>query len=327
MHKDKRSVINQREIGQDTASFGQALRRALRQDPDVILIGEMRDEETVRTAISAAETGHLVLSTLHTIDVMESIYRILDFFPPALERQARSMLAGALKGIVSQRLVQSKDGRSRVPAVEVLVGTSRIADCIARPEETEKIHDALAEGGYYGMQTFDQSLLQLVVDDVVSVEEAMFHATSKQNFALLLEASSVSIDKDMRRRASGSMTSIQDDIEYDERRHQVQPTAAPFAQPAASPGQAPGILAMPPGAPGVMPGMAPGAGQMPGGQVPAASWAPPASQSQGPAQQQWIDPATGAVFQPGQSAMPQLGAQPMVDQYGNPQQQGGRGAA
>lgn len=215
VHADKRSVINQREIGLDTGSFSGALRRALRQDPDVILIGEMRDEETVRAALSAAETGHLVLSTLHTIDVMEAIYRILDFFPPQLERQARSMLAGALKGIVSQRLVRTRDGNARVPAVEVLVGTSRVADCIARSDETEHIHDAISEGSYYGMQTFDQSLLQLVKDGAVTVEEAMYNATSKQNFALLLEANAIPIDRDLRRRSSGSMISIQDEIDYD----------------------------------------------------------------------------------------------------------------
>ena len=124
VHRDKRSLINQREIGVDTGSFSGALRRALRQDPDVILIGEMRDEETVRAALSAAETGHLVFSTLHTIDVMETIYRVLDFFPAALERQARSMLAGTLRGIVSQRLIKTADGRSRVPAIEVMAVAS-----------------------------------------------------------------------------------------------------------------------------------------------------------------------------------------------------------
>jgi twitching motility protein PilT len=269
-HRDKKSLIQQREIGLDTGSFSSALRRALRQDPDVILIGEMRDEETVRTALSAAETGHLVLSTLHTIDVMESIYRILDFFPPQLERQARSMLAGSLKGIVSQRLVRTGDGRSRVPAVEVLVGTSRISDCIARPEDTEHIHDALAEGGYYGMQTFDQSLLQLVVEGVVTIEEAMFHATSKQNFALLLEAHSVKIDRDLRRRASGSMTSVQDDEYYDELRRDAlaQTTAGQLGGVPAGPGAGPGAGAGGPAGGPQMPGAAPAmpaAPGMPGG--------------------------------------------------------------
>ncbi|MCW2961679.1 MAG: type pilus twitching motility protein PilT, partial [Thermoleophilia bacterium] len=186
VHRDKRSLINQREIGTDTGSFSGALRRALRQDPDVILIGEMRDEETVRAALSAAETGHLVFSTLHTIDVMETIYRVLDFFPAELERQARAMLAGTLKGIISQRLVKTVDGRSRVPAIEVMVGTSRIADAIENADDTGTIGEAIAEGGYYGMQSFDQSLLQLVMDKAINIDEAMYHASSKQNFALLL---------------------------------------------------------------------------------------------------------------------------------------------
>lgn len=242
VHHDRQSLINQREVGLDTGSFGGALRRALRQDPDVILIGEMRDEETVRTALSAAETGHLVLSTLHTIDVMESIYRILDFFPAALERQARNMLAGTLKGIVSQRLVRTGDGRSRVPAIEVLVGTSRIADCIARASETENIPDAIAEGAYYGMQTFDQSLLQLVRDGAVTVEEAMFHATSKQNFALMLEAHSVTINRDLRKMASGSMNSVQDDLVLQQVR-----TKAPLPPPGGGP--APVASPAPSGAP------------------------------------------------------------------------------
>ncbi len=232
VHTDKKSMINQREIGLDTGSFSGAMRRALRQDPDVILIGEMRDEETVRTALSAAETGHLVLSTLHTIDVMESIYRILDFFPPQLERQARSMLAGALKGVVSQRLVRTRDGQSRIPAVEVLVGTSRIADCITRADETENIHDAIAEGAYYGMQTFDQSLLQLVKSNAVTVEEAMYHASSKQNFSLLLEANSIPLDRELRRRSSGSLMSIQDEIDYDEARRRSYVTGADGASQA-----------------------------------------------------------------------------------------------
>jgi twitching motility protein PilT len=215
VHRDKRSLINQREIGTDTGSFGGALRRALRQDPDVILIGEMRDEETVRAALSAAETGHLVFSTLHTIDVMETVYRVLDFFPAELERQARSMLAGTLKGIISQRLVKTDDGRSRVPAVEVMVGTSRIADAIENPDETGTIIDAIAEGAYYGMQSFDQALLQLVLDGAISIEEAMFHATSKQNFALLLEANNVRIDRGLRRAAAGSQQAAQDELGFD----------------------------------------------------------------------------------------------------------------
>jgi twitching motility protein PilT len=242
VHRDKRSLINQREIGVDTGSFAGALRRALRQDPDVILIGEMRDEETVRAALSAAETGHLVFSTLHTIDVLETIYRVLDFFPAELERQARSMLSGTLRGIISQRLIRTADGRSRVPAIEVMVGTSRIADAIDNPDDTGTIHDAIAEGAYYGMQSFDQSLLQLVLDQAVTIEEAMLHASSKQNFALLLEANNVRIDKDLRRAAAGSQTAANDELSHDALRHgrgavpvplPPAPTA-PAAHPAAA---------------------------------------------------------------------------------------------
>ncbi len=235
VHRDKRSLINQREIGVDTGSFSGALRRALRQDPDVILIGEMRDEETVRAALSAAETGHLVFSTLHTIDVMETIYRVLDFFPAALERQARSMLAGTLRGIVSQRLIKTADGRSRVPAIEVMVGTSRIADAIENPDETGTIHDAIAEGAYYGMQSFDQSLLQLVLDQAVTIEEAMMHASSKQNFSLLLEANNVRIDRDLRRAAAGSQQTANDELSHDALRHGRGAVPVPVPIPMAAP--------------------------------------------------------------------------------------------
>ena len=159
LHTDKRSIINQREIGQDTGSFKRALRRVLRQDPDVILVGEMRDEETVATALSAAETGHLVLSTLHTLDAPETVNRIIDFFPPHMHQQARAMLAGTLKGVVSQRLVRHIDGRSRVATVEILRSTGRVKDMIMNPEETGRLIEVISEGEYYGMQTFDQALL------------------------------------------------------------------------------------------------------------------------------------------------------------------------
>src|SRR6059058_610412 len=159
LHKDRRSVINQREVGQDTASFKRALRRVLRQDPDVILVGEMRDEETVSTALSAAETGHLVLSTLHTVDAPETINRIIDFFPPHQQQQARAMIAGTLKGIVSQRLVRTPDGRGRVATCEIMVMTGRVHDMILDPKQTGMLGEVVAEGGYYGMQTFDQHLL------------------------------------------------------------------------------------------------------------------------------------------------------------------------
>ena len=159
LHRDKLSIINQREVGQDTESFARAMRRVLRQDPDVILIGEMRDEETVRTALTAAETGHLVLSTLHTLDASETINRIIDFFPPHLQQQARVMLASTLRGAVSQRLVPRIDDNGRVAVCEVMVVTGRVQDLILNPQETGRITEVIAEGSYYGMQTFDQALL------------------------------------------------------------------------------------------------------------------------------------------------------------------------
>ncbi len=189
LHRDKRSIINQREVGSDTKSFAGAMRRVLRQDPDVILIGEMRDEETVRTALSAAETGHLVLSTLHTLDATETINRIIDFFPPHLQQQARVMLASTLRGAVSQRLVPTADGEGRVAASEVLIVTGRVEDLILNPEETGKISAVIAEGEYYGMQTFDQSLLAHVQAGRVDERLAMDYATSPHDFKLMLASS------------------------------------------------------------------------------------------------------------------------------------------
>src|ERR1700694_2383969 len=157
VHQDKRSAINQREVGMDTTSFKRALRRVLRQDPDVILVGEMRDEETVQTALSAAETGHLVLSTIHTVDATESINRMLDFFPPHQHQQARSMIAGTIKGVISQRLVPGADG-GRVAVCEILRMTGRVRDMIVDPTQTGELMEVIASGGYYGMQTFDQAL-------------------------------------------------------------------------------------------------------------------------------------------------------------------------
>lgn len=187
LHRDKRSIVNQREVGADTESFPRAMRRILRQDPDVILIGEMRDEETVRTALSAAETGHLVLSTLHTLDAPETVNRILDFFPPHLQQQARVMLATTLAGVISQRLVPGLDG-GRVPVAEILVATGRIKDLILNPEETGKISEAIAEGSYYGMQTFDQDLLAHVTEGRISEQIAYETATSPHDFKLMLAA-------------------------------------------------------------------------------------------------------------------------------------------
>ncbi|MBM3666797.1 MAG: type IV pilus twitching motility protein PilT [Actinobacteria bacterium] len=195
LHRDKLSIINQREVGSDTKSFGKAMRRVLRQDPDVILIGEMRDEETVRTALSAAETGHLVLSTLHTLDATETINRIIDFFPPHLQQQARVMLSSTLKGAMSQRLVPRIDREGRVACAEVLVVTGRVQDLILNPEETGRISEVIGEGDYYGMQTFDQALLGYVMDGVVSEEVALETASSPHDFKLMLAAKG--------RRASG----------------------------------------------------------------------------------------------------------------------------
>jgi twitching motility protein PilT len=188
LHRDKKSIINQREVGEDTTSFARALRRVLRQDPDVILIGEMRDEETVRTALSAAETGHLVLSTIHTVDAAESVNRIIDFFPPAEQRQARSMLAGTLKGVVSQRLVPRSDMEGRVVVCEVLRMTGRVRDMIVDPELTGNLREVISEGAYYGMQTFDQALLAHLQAGRISMDEALRAATHQHDFKLLVAA-------------------------------------------------------------------------------------------------------------------------------------------
>ncbi len=195
LHKDKLSIINQREVGSDTKSFAQAMRRVLRQDPDAILIGEMRDEETVRTALSAAETGHLVLSTLHTLDATETINRIIDFFPPHLQQQARVMLASTLKGAISQRLVPRSDREGRIAVSEVLIVTGRVQDLILNPNETGKISEVISEGEFYGMQTFDQALLGYVTAGQISEEVAMQTATSPHDFKLMLASQG--------RRASG----------------------------------------------------------------------------------------------------------------------------
>ena len=188
LHRDKQSIINQREVGSDTESFARAMRRVLRQDPDVILIGEMRDEETVRTALSAAETGHLVLSTVHTLDATETINRIIDFFPPHLQHQARVMLASTLRGAIAQRLVPNATGDDRVAVSEVLVVTGRVQDLILNPDETGKISEVISEGEYYGMRTFDQALLGYVMEGRISEQVAMETASSPHDFKLMLAA-------------------------------------------------------------------------------------------------------------------------------------------
>jgi twitching motility protein PilT len=184
VHTDKMSMVSQREVGVDTDGFSEALRRVLRQDPDVILVGEMRDQETIDAALKAAETGHLVLSSLHTLDATETINRIIDFFPAEAQRQVRLVLAGSLRGIVSQRLLPAKGGRGRVPAVEVLVNSERVAERIANPAITHEISDVIADGAYYGMETFDQSILRLVANDQVTFEDALRHATNPADLKL-----------------------------------------------------------------------------------------------------------------------------------------------
>jgi twitching motility protein PilT len=186
LHRDIQSIINQREVGMDTASFGRAMRRVLRQDPDVILIGEMRDEETVRTALSAAETGHLVLSTVHTLDAAESVNRIIDFFQPHEQSQARAMLAGTLKAVVSQRLVRTADKSGRVAVCEILRMTGRARDMILDSNQTDRLREVIAEGEFYGMQTFDQALLHHVKAGRVAMEDAIQAASSPHDFKLLV---------------------------------------------------------------------------------------------------------------------------------------------
>jgi twitching motility protein PilT len=185
VHDDKRAIVDQREVGSDTGTFANALRSALRQDPDVILIGEMRDFETIETALTAAETGHLVMSTLHTIDAKETVTRVISTFPPYHQRQVRMQLAGVVKGIISQRLVPKADGVGRVPAVETLVSTARVRECIIEKEKTAELQDAIAKGyTTYGMQTFDQSLMALLRKNLISYDEALRQSTNPDDFAL-----------------------------------------------------------------------------------------------------------------------------------------------
>lgn len=188
LHRDCKSIINQREVGLDTESYASALKYVLRQDPDIILIGEMRDQETVRTALTAAQTGHFVLSTLHTIDATETVNRIIDFFPLYQQKQVRIMLAGCLRGIISQRLLPRADGAGRVPAVEVMVMTGRIRDMILDPSQTHNIRVAIQEGEYYGMQTFDQSLLDLYERGLITLTDAAMMAHHPHDFRLLVQS-------------------------------------------------------------------------------------------------------------------------------------------
>lgn len=186
LHPDRKAIVNQREIGHDTTDFSVALRSAMRQDPDVIFVGEIRDSETVKAGLQAAETGHLVISTLHTTDVSETVNRIIDFFPPHQQKQIRVSLAASLKGVVSQRLIPRKDEKGLVPAIEVLVMNGRIRDLILNAEQTHLIHDIVAESGFYGMQTFDQALLNLYRSGLVGLEEATSAATNPHDFQIAL---------------------------------------------------------------------------------------------------------------------------------------------
>ncbi|MFI5303690.1 MAG: type IV pilus twitching motility protein PilT [Nitrospiria bacterium] len=185
LHRDRKSLVSQREIGTDAESFGTSLRGALRQDPDVILVGEMRDFETISTAMTAAETGHLVLSTLHTLDATETINRILSIFPPYQQKQLRLQLSSILKGIISQRLVPRADGQGRVPAVEIMMATQTIKECIIDSDKTRRIPEFIATGGVqYGMQTFDQSLYSLYQQKLITYEEALRWASNPDDFTL-----------------------------------------------------------------------------------------------------------------------------------------------
>jgi twitching motility protein PilT len=187
LHRDKLAAINQREVGFDTETFASAMRAAMRQDPDVILVGEMRDQETVAAALSAAETGHLVLSTLHTIDASETINRIVDFFPPHQQHQIRVALAGSLRGTVCQRLVQTSDGASRVAALEVMVINGRLQQCIIDPAKGGDVHEIIQDGEYYGMQTFDQSLAKLYEQGRIDLRGAMTAASNPHDLKVMLQ--------------------------------------------------------------------------------------------------------------------------------------------
>lgn len=213
LHKDKKSFITQREVDVDTRSFAEALRGSLRQDPDVILVGEMRDLETIETALVAAETGHLVFSTLHTTDASETLTRIISAFPPYQQKSIRIQLAGLLKAVVSQRLMKSAKGNSRVPAVEVLISTPLIRDYILHEQKTAQIRDAISAGtSQYGMQTFDQSLFYLYQSGLITLEEALRGSTNPDEFRLRLagiQNTSTNAKEEMEKQ-SGVVGSVKD---------------------------------------------------------------------------------------------------------------------
>src|SRR5229473_5744866 len=210
LHRDKKSIVNQREVEVDTRSFASALRSALRQDPDVILVGEMRDYETIETALTAAETGHLVLSTLHTMDATETVNRIISVFPPHQQKQIRLQLAAVLKAVVSLRLLPRADGLGRVPAAEVLISTGYIRDCIENKETTKLIKDAISQGtSQYGMQTFDQSLYTLYKNGLITLDEALRRASNPDEFRLKLQG--IQSTSDMAREEMDSKLAVTND--------------------------------------------------------------------------------------------------------------------
>lgn len=191
IHRDKVASVSQRELGTDTADWAVALRAAMRQDPDVILIGEMRDADTVRAALAAAETGHFVMSTLHTTDAKETVNRVIDFFPPHEQKQVRLGMAASLRGIVCQRLVPRADGQGRIVAMEIAVNTPRLAEAVADPDRTDTIPDIVGDGGYSGMQTFDQHLVRLVLDGRVTVPDAKLVSSNSHDFGVMLKRAGI----------------------------------------------------------------------------------------------------------------------------------------
>jgi twitching motility protein PilT len=209
LHRDQKSIVNQREVSVDTRSFAQALRSALRQDPDVILVGEMRDFETIETGLLASETGHLVFSTLHTLDATETINRIIAVFPPHQQKQVRLQLASVLRAVVSQRLMPRADGNGRAPAVEVMISTPFIRDCIVDKDKTHLIHTAIAQGtSQYGMQTFDQSIFGLYQQGLVSYEEALRWASNVDEFKLKVQGISTMSDVSRDEMAKGVLKGV-----------------------------------------------------------------------------------------------------------------------
>lgn len=307
--RDKRSVVNQREVGVDTTSFSRALKSALREDPDVILVGEMRDLETIEMAIAAAETGHLVMSTLHTMDATETISRIVNVFPPFQQKQIRISLASTLRAIIAQRLVPRADGRGRIAAMEIMVSTARTRELIEDKERTKELHDAIAQGGTsYGMQTFDQHLMFLVHQRMITYEEALRQSTNPDDFALKFSGVSGTSDQQW-----GDMDPAQTATRG------AQRPAAPTAQPGApmgGPGGPPQPGGMPayarPGSVPPMPqaGGQPMAGRPPGGPVPGAppSFPPPMAVPRPNTVSGGAPPYLGAPAQRGAPGAPPTGA-------------------